>query len=69
MLQFFKKTPVEDVLPKEDVDNPVEAEEAREAQKNEASPQPERHLLGQTDRQTPIHMTPALWVPSSLPCS
>ncbi|MPC37923.1 ATP-dependent RNA helicase DHX8 [Portunus trituberculatus] len=25
MLQFFKKIPVEDVVPKEDVDNPVEA--------------------------------------------
>ncbi|MPC61220.1 hypothetical protein E2C01_055286 [Portunus trituberculatus] len=30
MLQFFKKTPVEDVVvPKEDVDYPVEAEEAQ----------------------------------------
>ncbi|MPC79637.1 hypothetical protein E2C01_074174 [Portunus trituberculatus] len=31
MLQFFKKT-VEDVVPEEDVDNPVEAVEAEEAQ-------------------------------------
>ncbi|MPC95272.1 hypothetical protein E2C01_090475 [Portunus trituberculatus] len=32
MLQFFKKTPMEDVVPKEDVDDTVEAEEAEEAQ-------------------------------------
>ncbi|MPC59457.1 Protein SMG7 [Portunus trituberculatus] len=32
MRQFFKKTPVEDVVPEEDVDDPVEAVEAEEAQ-------------------------------------
>ncbi|MPD06835.1 hypothetical protein E2C01_102666 [Portunus trituberculatus] len=32
MLQFFKKTPVEDVVPEEDVDDPVEVKEAEEAQ-------------------------------------
>ncbi|MPC46752.1 hypothetical protein E2C01_040478 [Portunus trituberculatus] len=32
MLQFFKKTRVEDVVPEEDVDDPVEAVEAEEAQ-------------------------------------
>ncbi|MPC15636.1 hypothetical protein E2C01_008435 [Portunus trituberculatus] len=32
MLQFFKKTPVEDVLPEEDVDDPVKAVETEEAQ-------------------------------------
>ncbi|MPC49637.1 hypothetical protein E2C01_043446 [Portunus trituberculatus] len=32
MLQFFKKTPMEDVVPKEDVDDPMEAEEAEEVQ-------------------------------------
>ncbi|MPC78495.1 hypothetical protein E2C01_072982 [Portunus trituberculatus] len=30
--EFSKKTPMEDVVPKEDVDDPVEAEEAEEAQ-------------------------------------
>ncbi|MPC62205.1 hypothetical protein E2C01_056288 [Portunus trituberculatus] len=32
MLQFFNKTPMDDVVPKEDVDNLVEVEEAEEAQ-------------------------------------
>ncbi|MPC29847.1 hypothetical protein E2C01_023097 [Portunus trituberculatus] len=32
MLQFFKKPPVEDVVPEEDVDNPIEVVEAEEAQ-------------------------------------
>ncbi|MPC79060.1 hypothetical protein E2C01_073572 [Portunus trituberculatus] len=32
MLQFFKKTPKEDVVPEEDVDGPVEVEEAEEVQ-------------------------------------
>ncbi|MPD00392.1 hypothetical protein E2C01_095859 [Portunus trituberculatus] len=32
MLQFFKKTLVEDVVPEEDVDDPIEAVEAGEAQ-------------------------------------
>ncbi|MPC86595.1 hypothetical protein E2C01_081429 [Portunus trituberculatus] len=35
MLQFFKKTPVEDVVPEEDVDDPVKAVEAEEAQVND----------------------------------
>ncbi|MPC72532.1 hypothetical protein E2C01_066842 [Portunus trituberculatus] len=30
MLQFFKKTPVEDVVPEEDVNDPVEAVEAED---------------------------------------
>ncbi|MPC34567.1 hypothetical protein E2C01_027959 [Portunus trituberculatus] len=32
MLQFFKKTPVEDVVLEEDVDDPMEAAEAEEVQ-------------------------------------